>query len=134
MAKKNIGDVINKLSKAPVLYVFKIMEGETEHTFELFIHKPDFMIMNEYTTFVKARPEGKDEDAHNRDAIKLMVCACVRDKDGDRIWQKPEDIDISATDFLKLQNQVTKYALKIDVTDFEIKNSPDSPSSEPVSK
>jgi hypothetical protein len=134
MAKKNIGDVINKLSKAPVLYVYKITEGETEHTFDLYIHKPDFLIMNEYTSFVKARPEGKDEDAHNRDAIKLMVCACVRDKDGDRIWQKPEDIDISATDFLKLQNQVTKYALKIDVTDFEIKNSQDSLSSEPVSK
>jgi hypothetical protein len=134
--KKNIGDVINKLSKKPISFDFEIGAGEDKQVFKLYIHKPDFAIMSEYSKMTKDLKENDPEAiSASREAIKFVICACVKDEAGSPIWEKSEDIDLTSTDFLRLQNAVVKYALKFDIglSDFERKNLLGSPSSETVS-
>jgi len=123
--KRTLGDVINELSGKPA--PLKIAVGQ--ETFNLFIHPPSQETLATYYSMVDLKDQNSDA---NKKADRVLICETVRDVDGNKVWEKPEDIKVESFVYNQINLAVSQRVFGLRLSDFAVKNSPDSPSSTPA--
>ena len=118
--KQNIGDVINELSSQPI--PFELQVGDK--TFNLVMQPPGVETLMEWGSIAK-------EDTQS--LIRFFASACIKDSDGNKVWNSMEDVKVSGMAYVTVRNIIYKYALGVDLSEFAIKNLQGSPSLSPVS-
>lgn len=113
--KRRIGDLINELSRKPTPFEIKV----GGNVYPCFIYPASQELLIEYSTeAVKAGEDGKAKEA-----MKKLICGCLKDEDGDAVWEKPEDIDVSGSLFSSIERAMYQHALMLNLSEFAIKNS-----------
>jgi len=115
--KKTIGEVINEISGKPMPFTFTI----NQERFELFIHPASQEVLNTYSAMV----DTKDPKAEkNRQADRYLICECMKDIKGQKIWEKPEDIKVEPALYNQINFAVSQriFGFNLNLSEFAIKN------------
>jgi hypothetical protein len=113
--ERTIGEVINELSGKPMPLTFTI----NQEKFELFIHPASQEVLNTYSAMVDV----KDPQAEkNRQADRYLICECVKDAKGQKVWNNPEDIKVEPFLYNQINFAVSQRIFGINLSEFAIKN------------
>jgi hypothetical protein len=110
---RSIGDVINQLSAQPVPITVRV---GTEK-FDLFVHPATDEELRSYTEMIDP-----NDKTSLRAGMNYLMCHCIRDGNGNKVWAKPEDITVQGYVRMELQGAINQHVFGFTVSEFAAKN------------
>jgi hypothetical protein len=111
--QRSIGDIINQLSSRPKPFTLQVEDQE----YHLFVHPGSDEIIKQAGELVVV-----GDSSTSSKCMDFLICHCIKDKDGNQVWQKPEDIKIASGTRIQLQKAINQHVYGMSVTEFAAKN------------
>ena len=127
MSKKTVFDSLLELSGRGI--PAEVEREGTKVSFQII--KPSLQIMDEYAAILAKEKEGEvDKEKDFRPAVEFLLLNTVKDEEGNPVFKDVESIHKMGFDlYQQMQRKVFEVLIDRKITDFERKNSEDSPSS-----